>query len=619
MSDIFILASEPSAHHKINQNPLKVNQSHQATRAKTSNLDIMYKITIFSLLLVIFSTKIVAQNTDSCPESCTCQTNPFKDEINVNCQNAGLTSIPNDIPVNVSVLDLGKNDIRWVDPAINNFSNFTKLQKLYLNDNPKLSFIDLNTFEFNDNLSIVNLDNTGITTFQGLKCTNLQELHLRSDSLKTFDLDGFVSGLQTNTVVNFFLTIGGKNLQEIKSSNLVSLTYAFYLTINTVSDSAKMDITKILAKIPKTRDLILQNIGVAELTFSYPFYDYLENLYVGNADMTNFLKMESEKLPKNLKTFMLQNSGLREIPTEFLENFEKLSVLDLKNNLIENLECANLPIDRLIVEGNPMKTACLKNMGNLQFFLAAGCDFERVPFSTEITPKLVGSEMMKNQLKHLNGSTFPDSFKYFDVSENPFVCDCEDYEHQKYVQENLKFLPDGLKNAYNHECSNTDSTVLDLDYNKCVDQFCSKLTEAEPKCSCRGKIDKLVTDCSGAGLTKIPEEIPAETVILQLVNNDLRWIDQSIYNFSRFIDLENLDLSENSKLSFVDEKSFTLNLKLEEINLDDTAITSFSGFVAPGLKYLSLNSDALESFDMDGFVEKINGNEYDVSGFDTVR
>ena len=78
-------------------------------------------------------------------------------------------------------------------------------------------------------------------------------------------------------------------------------------------------------------------------------------------------------------------------------------------------------------------------------------------------------------------------------------------------------------------------------------------------------------------------------------------------------------MSENSKLSFVDENSFTLNLKLEEINLDDTAITSFSGFVAPGLKYLSLNSDALKSFDMDGFVEKINGNEYDVSGFDTVR
>jgi len=421
------------------------------------------------LAIATFSSQITAKNVvlsgTDCAELCSCKTDTITNELTVDCRNAGVNQVPSDIPENVAILDLSFNNFRSVIDS--EFSKFSELRKVFLNDNTGLETLMYNSFSNNAKLEIINLDNTKIKTFSGLNCTNLRELHLKTDRLVTFDFDGFVTSLQHNKVVNFFLEIGGHDLEEITTENLNSLMFPFFLTIDGSSDSAIIDVTKVLSKIPKTQDLIIKNTGKADLEFSFPFYDNLESLYLISTDASNFLELRNDFLPVNLKTLTIRDGGLREISTEFLENFHKLSVLDLANNLIENLECANLPIHRLVVERNPMKTACLENMRDLEFFMAAGCEFEEVPFSREVTPMIVGSEMMRNQLKHLDGRGMPESFEYFDVSGNPFICDCEDAGHQSYVNRNMEMMADGLRNAYDHECTNVGESVLDVDLSDC--------------------------------------------------------------------------------------------------------------------------------------------------------
>ena len=124
----------------------------------------------------------------------------------------------------------------------------------------------------------------------------------------------------------------------------------------------------------------------------------------------------------------------------------------------------------------------------------------------------------------------------------------------------------------------------------------------------------MTVDCENAGLKKIPETIPKQVYRLLLAKNDLRWIEPAIFDFSGFQNLEVIDFSKNSKLSYIDELTFSTNSKLKEVNLDNTGIKNFVGFYAPGLKILSLNTDSLEVFNMDMFVEKIIAANYSISG-----
>jgi len=158
------------------------------------------------LAIATFSSQITAKNVvlsgTDCAELCSCKTDTITNELTVDCRNAGVNQVPIDIPENVAILDLSFNNFRSVIDS--EFSKFSELRKVFLNDNTGLETLMYNSFSNNAKLEIINLDNTKIKTFSGLNCTNLRELHLKTDRLVTFDFDGFVTSLQNNKVLNFF-------------------------------------------------------------------------------------------------------------------------------------------------------------------------------------------------------------------------------------------------------------------------------------------------------------------------------------------------------------------------------------------------------------------------------
>merc|ERR1712226_1054948 len=191
---------------------------------------------------------------DDCPELCTCS--PFdsnSDGISVNCENVGLTTLP-ELPEDVVSLNLNNNDLRWLDESITDFSIYPDLMEITIADNVKLSGVSEMLFAKNLKLKSVNLQNHGIKNFGGVYVPNLSYLNIESDSLVNFDMDSFV---EMNSIGNSMnpvsLIFGGYSLMNVKVDSVFSMLNEMDIQINGVSDSGTFDITKILIKFPNTR------------------------------------------------------------------------------------------------------------------------------------------------------------------------------------------------------------------------------------------------------------------------------------------------------------------------------------------------------------------------------
>ena len=112
-------------------------------------------------------------------------------------------------------------------------------------------------------------------------------------------------------------------------------------------------------------------------------------------------------------------------------------------------------------------------------------------------------------------------------------------------------------------------------------------------------------DCSNAGYTKIPT-LPTYVRNLNMDDNDLRYLDETLSDFSNYTELRQIELNNNFKLSGVSKNFFKHNKQLRYISMKNSGIKEFSGFIVPDLWDLDVESDELEVFDMDSFIENVH-------------
>ena len=101
-------------------------------------------------------------------------------------------------------------------------------------------------------------------------------------------------------------------------------------------------------------------------------------------------------------------------------------------------------------------------------------------------------------------------------------------------------------------------------------------TECPQRCRCNVVQETLTVNCSSAGLTKFPVNIPPETKVLLLNNNRIRLESKF---FEDLVNLETLEISENNMKTLSNGvfihlgKLLTLDLSRNKLNfLNDSTL-----------------------------------------------
>uniref|UniRef100_A0ACB8G8P5 Uncharacterized protein n=1 Tax=Sphaerodactylus townsendi TaxID=933632 RepID=A0ACB8G8P5_9SAUR len=163
-----------------------------------------------ALLLVIMG---LAQPSETSPCYIT------EDELKAVCQGRSLFSVPQDLPVNLQVLDLSYNKIRQINSG--DFSTLTQLKDLDLSYN-KIMFIATDSFSSNILLEQLNLFNNSLEEIPSQALTplkQLRELSMSNNLYPRSTLDGTFSTLKKLEV----LSMGGSAVRTIASQDFLSI------------------------------------------------------------------------------------------------------------------------------------------------------------------------------------------------------------------------------------------------------------------------------------------------------------------------------------------------------------------------------------------------------------
>ncbi|VDI13865.1 Hypothetical predicted protein, partial [Mytilus galloprovincialis] len=112
------------------------------------------------------------------------------------CNNSGLTSIPQNIPSHVNVLDLSSNELSAIDT--NSFVNYTDLQVLNLTNN-KLYSLSTKAFQGLSKLSVLNMSHNMLDLSQDYSA----ELFLPFQNLTTLDISNNMNQSDDATGFNY--------------------------------------------------------------------------------------------------------------------------------------------------------------------------------------------------------------------------------------------------------------------------------------------------------------------------------------------------------------------------------------------------------------------------------
>ena len=202
----------------------------------------------------------------------------------------------------LSTLDLGDNNIEQITG--NDFNSLSNLYGLRLAGN-NIKSISNDTFSNVTNLHVLNLARNQLEEIEQGTFNNLQELLvLRLDDNSLADINGIVSSLSKLEWFN------------VSSNQLEWFDYAF---------------------VPSSLQwLDMSSNQVGELG---NFYD-LKNFEIRTLDASNNLitKINEDSFPRGLKHIILNNNVIHEVGSNTFAELKTLEVVQLKNNLIQNLQ-----------------------------------------------------------------------------------------------------------------------------------------------------------------------------------------------------------------------------------------------------------------------------------------
>ncbi|XP_066298954.1 leucine-rich repeat-containing protein 24-like [Branchiostoma lanceolatum] len=219
---------------------------------------------VLMFLLVILKVLGAAEADCSCSSS-TCD-----------CSSLGLTSVPQNLPTNITYLDLGSNQIATLSQS--DFSRYRNLETLRLKNN-SISTINDQAFYYLSHLVTLyiylnSLTSIGSDMFTGLE--NLQYLYLHGNNITDIEAGTFNRTQQLR-----YLSINNNKLRILRSDMFTGLGHLESLLLyDNMINNIQVGTFDLL---PQLRILSLRNNNIT----MFPFEDLTRNQLIDRLDLDN--------------------------------------------------------------------------------------------------------------------------------------------------------------------------------------------------------------------------------------------------------------------------------------------------------------------------------------------
>lgn len=382
-------------------------------------------VIIIIVVTIITATLGETLATEACPASCICHMT--NQTCHVTCANQSLTSIPDGIPENVTLLELDNNGLTSLYIV---FQMFAQVHTLDLSFN-ELSVINVTDFNASFNLQSLDLSNNHIVSISSgafQYTTKLQALNLSNNSLRSVDGATF-SG--TSNIQHLNLSHNAISLISSKAFLNMDKLEALDLSYNSIRD-----IPKALFRTLHSLTLLkLQNNMIAQFDDAAIFStnSTLLELDLSYNDLSNV----SINVLSGLESLNLAYNNFEAINSAMFEHLENLTSLVLDGNPVSTLKTAafeKLKNLRRLSLSNMPKLAHLSQMtfdGLASIEVLLICNNPRLSFIHKSLFSQLGSistiDLSFNNITSIQNGTFPltDSvLTTVDIQGNRFICDC---------------------------------------------------------------------------------------------------------------------------------------------------------------------------------------------------
>ena len=373
--------------------------------------------------LVLLATVICVHGLALCPASCVCDDS----RLLVKCFEGkkNLDYVPITLIPSVERLYIQYNAIKVIDYSINFYA---ELRILDLSDNEIINVQD-NVFIYQGKLRQMNLKNNKISiinknTFKGL--SRLIDLNLRSNFIMDITDEVFPSTLE---IVNL-----GKNRISSITPNAFKLNVnlrSLYLDDNilTTMPSNAFNNMPLLAEL-----FIGQNTLYKVTNDAFSNLNNLVHLDIHGSHISNISSAAFHHL-QNLKTLDISDNKLTKIPTAQLGFLSRLESLKIGQNDFEIMEegafFGLICLQNIDISGcrnlNQIQPAAFAANPNLETIILTSnkilSEIQDGVFSN--LPNIKNVDLKNNGFQTIREEILPwKSLKSFDISENPFICDC---------------------------------------------------------------------------------------------------------------------------------------------------------------------------------------------------
>ncbi|XP_037875617.1 protein slit isoform X1 [Bombyx mori] len=582
----------------------------------------------------------------TCPWACSCRP-PAAD-----CAHRGLLHVPKRLPPdshrldlqgnNISivfqsdfqnikelkVLQLSENQIHTIERDA--FLELTSLERLRMNNNALGSLAD-GLFIRLRHLQRLDLSRNELTaisrrTFRGL--TALKSLHLDGNQLKCIDEKALenLKSLEVLTLNNNNLTY--LSLEPVTVSRLSTLRLSDnpvvcdcrVARLSTAVRSAGIMGVGARCQAPAAlRGSLLTDLEPHELICSGPTTASSGECSAeprcpppcrctpeGIVDCRE--KMLSElppTIPHRATEIRLEQNEITEVGSGAFSSIKRVTRIDLSNNKIAKISADTFQglvhLTSLVLYGNKIKdlpSGVFHGLGSLQLLLLNSNEITCVKKDTfRDLENLKLLSLYDNNIRSLPNGTFDalTGIQTLHLGRNPFVCDCSLRWLAAYLRKN-PIETSGAKCDSPKRMNKKRIDALREENFKCKPgegageaAACGGAAWCPAACTCEAAaLRSLSVRCERAGLRDLPRDLPLNTRLLMMSDNNLGQI-KSDGLFGRLPDLTKLDFRNNG-ISVIEDNAFDGAANIQEMLLDGNLLQTVTDKMFFGLHSLNVLS-----------------------------
>eukprot|EP00058_Branchiostoma_floridae_P003937 XP_002589425.1 hypothetical protein BRAFLDRAFT_77870 [Branchiostoma floridae] len=269
------------------------------------------KETLILLLIILNGAGLTAACSSSCSSYCW-------------CDNRGLSSVPQDLPTDITILDLQYNVITTLHQS--DFCRYSNLTILYLTSN-QISVINSRVFQNSTSLTQLDLSSNQLTTlradmFAGLD--NLQRLSLQHNNIHSIEEGTFNSTPQLR-----YLRLYNNHISAIAAGTFVSLSQLS--TLDLYNNQLTSLTAGMFLGLDNLETLYLYNNNIHSIEAGTFPTQQLRNLYLDNNNITTFATGAFVDLP-HLNTLDLQYNSMETLSVMAYDILASIPTVDISNN-----------------------------------------------------------------------------------------------------------------------------------------------------------------------------------------------------------------------------------------------------------------------------------------------